>query len=166
MGELVAPAEEGDVVEGLGPEEGEVIEIQDEEVEPLKIAPSPVRPSQADVAEHRVTHCPYRSWCDECVEGRGLGEQRGRHAGRAHEIPLVGLDYFYITEHGLQARSELTFGENDEGNALLTEARKKGDVVKCLVIRCFSRRKMSSRMSYPARETTKTSSWPTWPLQI
>ena len=60
-GELVAPAEEEDVVEGLEPEDGEVVEIQDEDVEPLKIAPSPIQPSQADVEEHRLTHVPYRS---------------------------------------------------------------------------------------------------------
>ena len=97
----MAPAEEEEVARGPGPSEDEVIEIQDDDVEPMKIAPSPVQPSQAERAEHKLTHVPYRSWCSECVEGRGLGEQRGGHAGRAHEIPLVGLDYFYITEHGL-----------------------------------------------------------------
>ena len=114
-----------------------MIEIQDDDVEPLKVAPSPIQPSQADIEEHRLTHVPYRSWCPECVEGRGLGEQRGRHAGRTHEIPVVGIDYFYITEHGLQTRSELTFAEDNEGDKLLTDARRKGDIVKCLVIRCY-----------------------------
>ncbi len=66
-----------------------------------------------------------------------MGEQRGRHAGRAHEIPVVGIDYFYITEHGLQTRSELTFAEDSEGDKPLTDARRKGDIVKCLVIRCY-----------------------------
>ena len=113
-----------------------MIEIQDEDVEPLKIAPSPIQPSQADIEEHRLTHVPYRSWCPECVEGRGLGEQRGRHAGRAHEIPVVGIDYFYITEHGPQIRSELTSAEDSEGDKLTTDARRKGDIVKCLVVRC------------------------------
>jgi hypothetical protein len=31
----------------------------------------------------------YRSWCQHCVAGRGLGEQRGRHVGRKHGIPQV-----------------------------------------------------------------------------
>ncbi len=67
-----------------------------------------------------------------------MREQRGRRAGRAHDIPVVGIDYFYIAEHGPQTRSELTFPDSDGGNELLTEVRKKGDVVKRLVIRCFS----------------------------
>ena len=67
-----------------------------EEVAPLKAAPAPTKPSAADVEEHNITHTPYRSWCGSCVGGRGLGEQRGRRSGRAHEIPRVGIDYWYI----------------------------------------------------------------------
>ena len=78
-----------------------------EEVAPLKAAPAPTTPSAADVEEHHITHAPHRSWCDSCVEGRGLGEQRGRHKGRAHEIPRVGIDYWYITSGTLKMRKEL-----------------------------------------------------------
>ena len=53
---------------------------QETEIEPLKVAPSPVLPSASEVEEHRVTHAQYRSWCRECVEGKALGEQRGRAA--------------------------------------------------------------------------------------
>ena len=27
--------------------------------------PTPDMPSASDVAHHKTTHCPYRSWCDE-----------------------------------------------------------------------------------------------------
>ena len=90
MGELCAPAAEADE------QDDDVVEIQ-KEVEPLKIAPSPTMPSPADVEEHKVTHTPYRSWCEDCVRGRALGEQRGRHAGRSHDIAIVGLDYFFTS---------------------------------------------------------------------
>ena len=69
MGELCAPAAEADE------QDDGAVEIQ-EQVEPLKIAPSPTLPSPADVEEHRITHTPYRSWCEDCVRGRALGEQR------------------------------------------------------------------------------------------
>ncbi len=69
------------------------------DVEPLKHGSSPVMPSAAEVEEHRTSgHIPYRSWCSECAMGRGLGEQRGRHEGRPHAIPVIGMDYWYITE--------------------------------------------------------------------
>ena len=79
----------------------EEIEVH-EEVADLKVARAPVKPPAAQVEEHDVTHIPFRSWCDCCVERRGLGEQRGRHVGRAHEIPRVGIDYWYITSGTLK----------------------------------------------------------------
>ena len=137
-GELIAPADEevvdpeGDVQDS---HDSEHIEIQDEveEAEPLKIAPSPKQPSAADVELHRITHWPYRSWCEECVKGSGLGEQRGTHVGRAHEVPIVGVDYFYMTEKGLEHRSDMALSD-----AEVKTARECGDIVLCLIIRCYA----------------------------
>ena len=65
------------------------VEIQDEEeAEPLAVSPSPLMPSAAEVEAHRITHIPFRRWCRECMMGRGIGEQRGRHAGRPTRLPL------------------------------------------------------------------------------
>ena len=116
----------------------EEIEVQVEEVADLKVAPAPVRPPAAQVEDHDIAHLPYRNWCDPCVEGRALGEQRGRHAGRVHEIPRVGIDYWYITSGTVKARRELAdkYPMTAEGNAALTEARKKKEVMKCLILRC------------------------------
>ena len=69
----------------------------EEDVEPLKSAVTPVKPDEATVALHRKTHIPYRNWCRECIMGRGLCEQRGRHVGRPRDIPRVGIDYWCIT---------------------------------------------------------------------
>ena len=93
--ELVAPTAEDEGAEGEDDQQREddgLVEVQpEEESADLKIAPAPVRPPAAVVEEHRITHYPYRSWCDECREGRGLGEQRGRHVGRPHDMPLIGI---------------------------------------------------------------------------
>ena len=62
------------------------------EAEPLTTAPSPTMPSASEAEEHRITHIPYRSWCRECVMGRGLGEKRGRHHQREHKVAVVGVD--------------------------------------------------------------------------
>ena len=32
---------------------------------------SPVKQMQAEVDDHNLTRCPYRSWCDVCVEAMG-----------------------------------------------------------------------------------------------
>ena len=98
------------------------MEIDDEdqhetEIEPVKIAPSPVLPSASEVEDHRITHAQYRSWCRECVEGKALGEQRGRGAddGVAKLIPTVGIDYFYITSKGIFKRDDLEIMNDDGG---------------------------------------------------
>ncbi len=119
----------------------EWIEIEDDEDEQIEvskipIAPSPKMPSAAEVEDHRINHFPYRCWCRECVMGRGLGEQRGRHEGRQHDIPRIGIDYWYITTGGLHRRDELPeFPENPEGDQALEQARKD-KIMKCIILRC------------------------------
>ena len=77
----------------------------------MRIAPSPKQPSAAEVELHRITHWPYRSWCEECVKGCELGEQRGTHVGLAHGVPIVGMDYFYMIEKGREHMSELALSD-------------------------------------------------------
>ena len=36
----------------------------------VKVA-DPKLPSAEEVAEHELTHLPYRSWCSHCVRGQG-----------------------------------------------------------------------------------------------
>ena len=79
---------------------------------------------------------PYRSWCDACARGRGLGEQRGRHAGRPHDIPRVGVDYWFITRGGLFRRSDLEYPETPDGQDKLENDRRLGRVMKCIIVRC------------------------------
>ena len=76
-------------------------------MKPLVVAPPPSKPSPAESEQHRITHLPFRGWCRECLMGRGLGEARGRRAGRHHEVPLAGVDYFYVAVGGLLTRRGL-----------------------------------------------------------
>ena len=149
-GRLIAPAEEEEkgpeeakepedpgTEDGKNGDEGDEHFEEEEEVEPLRKTPSPVMPPAAEVEEHRLTHTPYRSWCDECNRGRGLGEQRGAHKGRPHTIPIVGVDFWYITSDGIKSRDELEWGTDDEGAEQLKKARDDGTIIKCLIIRCY-----------------------------
>ncbi len=80
---------------------------------PMRRAAIPIKPaSESEIEDHRKCHLPYRSWCRECVMGRGLGEQRGAHQGRAHEIPRVGVDYWFITSKGLTKKDELEYEQS------------------------------------------------------
>ncbi len=94
-------------------------ENPEEEVRAMRQALIPNKPSASEIEEHRKCHTPYRSWCPWCVMGRGLGEQRGWHAGREHTIPRVGIDYWYITSKGVEKREELDYKADGEGEAKL-----------------------------------------------
>ena len=123
----------------VGDEDGEDIIIRDEDVERIRVAPSPKMPTAEEVEEHIIAHYPFRDWCRECIEGRALGERRGQadHGPGGKLIPTVGIDYFFITKTGLRKRQEITddYPEDAEGDAKLQEARAKGEIVKCVMVR-------------------------------
>ena len=83
--------------------DGESIEINgDEETEPLRMAKDPKLPSAADIELHDRTHVPYRDWCKWCNMGRGRGMPHMHSRGSS--VPIVGVDYFFITGEGLKKR--------------------------------------------------------------
>ena len=103
----------------------------DENVQPVRTGPSPVKPSAEEVEAHRITHYPFRSWCQWCVWGKALGEQR--HAStHEHTIAIIGVDYFYLTGSDIVNRSEI-----DEDDATLEAMRQRNEVVKAVIIRCY-----------------------------
>ncbi len=112
----------------------------EEEVFPLRRPRIPTMPSESEVEDHRKTHLPYRSWCEPCVMGRGLGEQRGAHRGREHLIPRIGIDYWFITSKGIMKRDELQYSKDSIGEKKLLDDRKKGIIMMCVVIRCYETR--------------------------
>ena len=71
--------------------------------------PSPYMPSISEIRQHKTTHLPYRSWCDECVEAFAREWPhlaRDGPSGRA--IPVIHIDYACLTEKGLFRPSELS----------------------------------------------------------
>ena len=84
--------------------EGEEINT-DEDVEPIKTLPTPDLPTPAALEEHRVTHLPYRSWCDDCVEAmaREFGHKTAEQSGR--RIPIIGFEYLAMSRRGFFERS-------------------------------------------------------------
>ena len=45
----------------------------DEECQPQRVLKDPGMPSQKDIDEHEAGgHATYRTWCEACVEGRGV----------------------------------------------------------------------------------------------
>ena len=117
------------------------IEIQQEdEVEPAKIAPGPRQPSAKEEEEHRIDHALYRSWCKWCVMGRARGAQH--RLGDGSTIPIIGIDYFFITKEGVKKKKKkkkkelIQLGYKSDGE--IEDARQKGEILKCVLTRCYS----------------------------
>ncbi len=119
-------------------EEGEVHveEESEEDAADLKHATDVKSPSADQVERHRVSHFPYRSWCKQCVMGRGVGRP---HATSTTEssVPIVGMDCFYITREGVRRRDEMAKELGDAGEEAIAQARASGEVLKCLLVRCL-----------------------------
>ena len=115
-------------------DEGDEVNIQgdvDTEVEPVRTAADPGKPTERQIEEYRASHLPFRSWCRWCVLGRGRGLQHRACTGPV--IPVIGLDYFFLTGAGVVLQKELKMDDTQ-----VNEARIKGEIVKCLVVRCFA----------------------------
>ena len=48
-------------------------------------------------------------------------------------IPIIGMDYFFLTSAGLCTRTELAMSDDE-----VTQARDQGKLAKCLLVRCYA----------------------------
>ena len=87
----------------------------DDDVQAHRGLRSPILPSAAERAEHEISHLQYRSWCDGCVEGFGR-ERPHRAMGQlaARRVPVISLDYLFITEAGVFRSDELNDEEKEQ----------------------------------------------------
>jgi hypothetical protein len=60
--------------------------------------PNPVRPNAAAVDAHEACHWPFRSWCRDCVEGRGQDKPHSRSKSVSLGTPFVVADYCYLSK--------------------------------------------------------------------
>ena len=78
-------------------------EDEGEESSKPNIVRSPYAPSRQERAEHRITHCPYRSWCAECVAGKCKATPHLTRSAEEKEeedkLPTIGVDYAFMSEH-------------------------------------------------------------------
>ena len=64
---------------------------------------TPAAPVDEDeVMRHRLTHIPYKDWCEFCVAGKGKAERHERdpESLKEHELPVVSFDLCYTGVSG------------------------------------------------------------------
>jgi hypothetical protein len=100
--------------DGLGDVEGSEAAEEDLRGATHRILPDPGEPTAAEVEDHRASgHLPFRSWCHECVESRGTGEQH-RTRKEQRSVCVFAFDYLFIGNDGLPIRRQDLTEEREE----------------------------------------------------
>ncbi len=79
---------------------------EEEDVRRPRLTKNPAAPTAREREEHNKTHLPFRSWCTECVKGRGRNLPH-RRADHREELgaALLGVDFFFLGEPGCDGTS-------------------------------------------------------------
>ena len=92
--------EEVESEEGEGEQERDegVVRVgQDQPQRQVRQQRDPGQPTAEERRLHDLTHLPYRSWCRDCVRGRGYAHpHRSLGEGADRPVPTVSMDYFYM----------------------------------------------------------------------
>ena len=70
--------------------------IEETEAASLRPLKSPAAPTQREIEEHEISHCPYRSWCRFCVMGRGKADPHQRHKDEESAVAIISCDYCFM----------------------------------------------------------------------
>ena len=98
--DVVEEVVETEVLDGELEEIAEASDVVEEARHP-RLPHNPGRPTKREIAEHCVSHWPFRSWCRHCVCGRAAGSphrarsEADREFGR-ERIPTVSLDHCFL----------------------------------------------------------------------
>ena len=102
--------EDVEVEEGIGNDAGDGQREQAQEPDGLpggedeaqtpRAAKAPKVPSAREVEEHELTHCPARSWCDQCVKGQSKDFPHRSVTGELADssVVRVSMDYCFLSE--------------------------------------------------------------------
>ena len=99
---------------------------QDESL--AEAAKQPNQPTAEEVARHELTHLPAKAWCEVCTRGRG--RDAAHQDGHGHTIddvlPVIQLDYGYLTAEEDEATAVLFAVDRSSTNVFATACSKKG----------------------------------------
>ena len=93
---------------------------EDAETQAPRAAKSPHTPSQREIDDHNLTHCPYRAWCEACVRGKAKDDCHTTITGTDADSSAtrVCIDYRFLTEKVKAQENEHT--EEIKANVSMT----------------------------------------------
>ena len=95
-------ANQGTLPKTMGPESDEQMTL------PTRTLKSPGQPSVEERTAHEMHHLPYRPWCPECVEARGVDDPHHRQPALDELVtPKVKHDIFFVGPDELRRDTKL-----------------------------------------------------------
>ena len=88
----------------------EVHDVDEEDpqhAKPARGLTAPAQPTQQEIAEHELTHLPFRSWCPTCVANKGRADN---HPKQKSKMPVVQFDFCYFKTAGEPTASAILTG--------------------------------------------------------
>ena len=76
---------------------GGVDDDEYEEINPIKAIRDVSLPSVAEIAEHNLTHLPFRDWRAFCVQGKAVSHPHQKRRLDEPEVPVISMDYIGLT---------------------------------------------------------------------
>jgi hypothetical protein len=63
-----------------------------EEARAPKVLESPFQPTAQEVAEHNLTHLPFRNWCPHCIMGEARNVSHKKQKDKEHLVLHIHVD--------------------------------------------------------------------------
>ena len=112
---------------------------QDSDRKLAKGRQDPGEPTAEERRIHDITHLPYRSWCAECVAGRGVGFAHTSHEALAEDaLPIVGIDYHYMGAEGEEGTIPMVCLKDSHTKVVFDHVVTKKGVDKYMVKRVLT----------------------------
>ena len=89
-----------DAAMGAGAEEVMCSPCGEGEGTASKAMVAPVKPTKQMIADHEVSHLPFRSWCAACVRGRAKSHPHFKCQEREGELSTFSVDYGFFGSPG------------------------------------------------------------------
>ena len=71
------------------------------EAKDVKGLRDPGTPTEKEIAQHCISHLPFRSWCAACVQGKSKDRPHRRQGdGSEKQVPEVCFDYGFLGTEG------------------------------------------------------------------
>ena len=94
-----------------------------DEARRARVQGSPYRPTKDEIAEHKCTHWPFRSWCRHCVRARAVSSPHKRRTPEEIEflknrVPTISVDHCFMssTDEAASKNPFLVLYDNDTGS--------------------------------------------------